>query len=66
MRNYTVAPNKDATAWYVKVEDVAPTQKYDKKDKAIEAGEQLAVENKPAILTILTNEHEVADERTFS
>ncbi|WP_407272527.1 VLRF1 family aeRF1-type release factor [Radiobacillus sp. PE A8.2] len=66
MKNYTVAPNKDATAWYVKVEDIAPIKEYDKKDKAIEAGEQLAAENKPATLSILTKNHEVADTRKFA
>ncbi|HET7580026.1 MAG TPA: DUF2188 domain-containing protein [Bacillales bacterium] len=65
MKHYTVAPNKDATIWYVKTEDIAPVEEYDKKDKAIDAGEQLAVENKPSTLSILTADHEVAEKRTY-
>ncbi|WP_174615683.1 DUF2188 domain-containing protein [Virgibacillus ihumii] len=65
MKHYTVAPNKDATAWYVKIEDVAPTEEYDKRDKAIEAAEETAKENKPSTLSILTKEHEVEEKRTY-
>lgn len=65
MKHYSVAPNKDATAWYVKIEDVAPTEEYDKKDKAIEAAEETAKENKPSTLSILSNEHEVEEKRTY-
>lgn len=65
MKHYTVAPNKEATTWFVKVEDTAPTEEYDKKDKAIEAAERLAQDHKPSTLSILTESHEVAETRTF-
>lgn len=65
MKEYTVAPNRDATAWFVKVEDIAPTHQYAKKDKAIEEAEQMAEENKPSKLTVLDKNHEVLEERTF-
>lgn len=65
MKEYTVAPNKDATGWYVKVKDIAPTDHYEKKDKAIEKAEQLAEENKPSKLYIQDKYHEVIEERTF-
>lgn len=65
MNKYYVVPDKDATAWYVKIENVAPVEEYDKKDKAIEAGEKIAQENKPSSLIILDNNHETEDERNF-
>lgn len=65
MNRYYVVPDKDATAWYVKIEDVAPIEEYDKKDKAVEAGEKMAEENKPSTLIILDNAHEIEDEWNF-
>lgn len=65
MRNYTVAPNKDATTWFIKIEDVSPLEEYDKFDKAIEAGERVAQENKPSTLTILNKDHEFEEKRTY-
>ncbi|MEN1967445.1 DUF2188 domain-containing protein [Lentibacillus sp. N15] len=65
MNKYSVAPNKDVTAWYVKLEDVAPTNEYVAKDDAIEKAEQMAKENKPSKVIILDKNHEVAEERTF-
>lgn len=66
MKNYSVAPNKDATAWFVKIEDVALEDQYDKMDKAIEAGKNIAQENKPSTLTIMNKYHEVEDKQTFN
>lgn len=65
MKHYTVAPNKDATTWLIKIEDVASPEEYDKYDKAIEAGKRIAQENKPSTLTILTKNHEVKEKLTF-
>lgn len=65
MKKYTIAPNNDATAWFVKIEDVALYEQFDKYDKAIEAGENVAEENKPSTLTILDKDHNVLEERTF-
>ncbi|MCR6105207.1 hypothetical protein HXA34_02755 [Salipaludibacillus agaradhaerens] len=30
MKEYTVRPNKDADAWFLKIEDVAPEKDFDK------------------------------------
>lgn len=65
MKKYSVAPNKDATAWFVKIEDVALEDQYNKIDKAIDAGKRIAEENKPSSLTILNKYHEVEDKITF-
>ncbi|ASK62320.1 hypothetical protein CFK37_09205 [Virgibacillus phasianinus] len=65
MKHYTVTPNKDATTWFVKIEDVAPTEEYDKYDKAINAAVQIAEENSPSKLSILDKYHEVVETRTF-
>ncbi len=65
MKEYTVAPNKDATGWYVKVEDIAPTDHYEKKDKAIAKAEEMAQENKPSKLYILDKYHEVLEEKSY-
>ncbi|SEH47919.1 hypothetical protein SAMN05192559_101683 [Halobacillus karajensis] len=29
MKQYSVVPNKDVSGWFVKMEDVAPTDLYD-------------------------------------
>ncbi|HLQ95835.1 MAG TPA: DUF2188 domain-containing protein [Pseudogracilibacillus sp.] len=65
MKHYSIAPNKDATAWFVKVEDIGLEEQYSKKDAAIEAGEKMASENKPSTLSILNKYHEVDEEKTF-
>lgn len=65
MKNYTIAPNKDATAWFVKLEDIAVEEEYDNLDKAVEAGERIAEDNKPSTLTILNKFHEEDEKRTF-
>lgn len=65
MKHYTVAPNKDATTWFIKMEDIAPLEEYDKLDKAIEAGERIARENKPSTLAILTKDHDVEEKLIF-
>ncbi|HEX7064549.1 MAG TPA: DUF2188 domain-containing protein [Bacillales bacterium] len=66
MNHYTVVSNKDITSWHVKIEDVAPLETYDKKDKAIEAGERLAKQNRPSTLSILDDEnHDLEEKRTY-
>ncbi|MCE7794018.1 DUF2188 domain-containing protein [Salipaludibacillus sp. CUR1] len=65
MKEYTVRPNKDADAWFLKIEDVAPEQDFDKKNDAIEAGEKVAQENKPSRLVIYNHLNEVEDEKNF-
>ncbi|HET7658709.1 MAG TPA: DUF2188 domain-containing protein [Bacillales bacterium] len=66
MKAYSVVADKDASGWFVKLENDAPTNYYDKKDKAIEAAEQLAQDNKPSKLTIFEdNNHDVKETRTY-
>ncbi|PYZ92000.1 hypothetical protein CR194_17540 [Salipaludibacillus keqinensis] len=65
MKEYTVRPNKDADAWFVKIEDVAPEQDYDKKVDAVEAGKKIAEENKPSRLVVYNHLNEVEDEHNF-
>ncbi|WP_077623548.1 DUF2188 domain-containing protein [Sediminibacillus massiliensis] len=66
MKEYTVTPDKDASNWYVKIEDVAPTDLYSKKDDAIEQGKKMAEENKPSRLMILDENKDVVDELRYS
>ncbi|MYL36002.1 DUF2188 domain-containing protein [Pontibacillus yanchengensis] len=65
MNEYTVAPNKDATGWLVKVEDVAPTEHYIDRDSAVEKAEEIAKEHSPSKIYILDKYHEVEEERSF-
>lgn len=65
MKCYTVAPNRDANGWYVKLEDTAPLGEHPKKDDAIQAGLELAQANKPSRLVVLNDDLEVEDERVF-
>lgn len=65
MKQYTVEPGKHAATWMVKIEGVAPDGTYDEYDQAIEAGKQMAEENKPSKLTILDKEKNVQEEITF-
>ncbi|MCD7035073.1 DUF2188 domain-containing protein [Metabacillus sp. GX 13764] len=65
MKEYSISPNKDASGWYVKLEDAAPVNLYSTKSEAIEAGEKLAEENKPSSLKILNDFHQVEEEKSF-
>ncbi|WP_087972489.1 DUF2188 domain-containing protein [Oceanobacillus rekensis] len=65
MRTYSVTPNVDASAWFVKLEDVAPEEVYDIKSEAIEAAEQMAQENTPSIVEILDEDHNVIEEKKY-
>ncbi|MBN8236156.1 DUF2188 domain-containing protein [Halobacillus kuroshimensis] len=65
MKEYSVVPNKDVTGWFVKIEDVAPTDLFDERDTAVEKAEEIAKQNKPSRLYILDQNHEVEEERTF-
>lgn len=65
MKNYSVAPNKDATTWMIKLEDVAPTESYDTKDEAIAKAEEMAKENSPSKLSILDKNHDVIEFQTY-
>ncbi|MBH0230459.1 DUF2188 domain-containing protein [Halobacillus yeomjeoni] len=65
MKEYSVVPNKDVTGWYVKIEDVAPTDLYDERDQAIAKAEEIAQDNKPSRLSIMNQNHEVEEERKY-
>ncbi|WP_173918444.1 DUF2188 domain-containing protein [Halobacillus sp. Marseille-Q1614] len=62
MKEYSVSPNKDVTGWFVKIEDVAPTDEYDERDTAIAKAKEMAEHNKPSRVLILDKNHEVEDE----
>ncbi|KMY55561.1 hypothetical protein AC623_17765 [Bacillus sp. FJAT-27231] len=65
MKCYSVAPNKDASRWIVKLEDVAPAETYSSVDGAIQAAEEIAQANSPSKLEILDADHNVVEERTY-
>ncbi|MGI8313511.1 DUF2188 domain-containing protein [Halobacillus mangrovi] len=65
MKEYSVVPNKDVTGWFVKIEDVSPTDLYDERNTAIEKAEEIAKENKPSKLLILDQNHEIEEERNY-
>lgn len=65
MRTYTVTPNVDASAWFVKLEDVAPEEVYDTKDEAIAEAKRMAEENSPSIVEILDKDHNVLEEKRY-
>ncbi|MBA2175126.1 DUF2188 domain-containing protein [Halobacillus locisalis] len=65
MKEYSVVPNKDATGWFVKIEDVAPTDEFDERDKAVEKATEIAEQNKPSRVLIMDKNHEVESERKF-
>ncbi|MFB4167728.1 DUF2188 domain-containing protein [Virgibacillus sp. JSM 102003] len=65
MKKYSVAPNQDASAWIVKLEDVAPAEEFNAKDDAIAKAEEMAKENSPSKLSVLDKEHNVTHEERF-
>lgn len=65
MKNYSVAPDQNASRWIIKLEDVSPTESFPSKDGAIAAAEELAKENSPSKLQILDKEHNVVEEREY-
>lgn len=66
MKHYTVVPNKDVTTWFLKIENEVPIEEYDKKDEAIDAGEEMARQNQLSKLAILNKDHELEEERNFN
>ncbi|WP_164667975.1 DUF2188 domain-containing protein [Virgibacillus doumboii] len=65
MKNFSVAPNQDASAWIVKLEDVAPEAEFSAKDDAIEKANEMAKENSPSKLSILDKKHNIIEEKRF-
>ncbi|TSB46555.1 DUF2188 domain-containing protein [Alkalicoccobacillus porphyridii] len=66
MKEFSVVPNKDATTWLIKAEDVAPVHEFDKRDDAVEKAKELASEQKPSELTIFDSNNEVLDTQVFN
>lgn len=66
MNEYTVAPNRDASKWIVKIEDVAPTDQYEDQQSAIDEATRIAEQNKPSKVIVLDANHEQIDEKLFS
>ncbi|MEC5422987.1 DUF2188 domain-containing protein [Virgibacillus sp. C22-A2] len=65
MKTYSVAPNVDATAWFIKLEDVAPEEVYDSKDEAIADAKKMAEENSPSKVEILDKNHTILEEINY-
>ncbi|OZU88180.1 hypothetical protein CIL03_13745 [Virgibacillus indicus] len=65
MKTYSIAPNVDASGWFVKLEDVAPEKIYDAKDDAIAAAEQMAKENSPSKVEVLDKNHNIVEEKRY-
>lgn len=65
MKNYSVAPNQDASRWIVKLEDVAPTDSFPTKADAIDAAEELAKANRPSKVQILDDQHNLVEENEY-
>lgn len=65
MKEYSVVPNKDATTWFLKIEDVAPYEEFDKQTTAVEAGIRVAEANKPSRLIIFDETNEKQEIKTF-
>lgn len=65
MKNYSVAPDQDASRWIVKLEDVAPTESFPTKDGAIDAAKEIAQKNSPSKVQILDESHNVIEELEY-
>ncbi|MFP7492663.1 DUF2188 domain-containing protein [Terribacillus saccharophilus] len=65
MKEYSVVPNKDVSGWYVKIEDVAPTEYHSTRDDAVLEAEGMAKENSPSKLVIYDAHHEIEEEKQF-
>ncbi|MED1741977.1 DUF2188 domain-containing protein [Bacillus swezeyi] len=65
MKIYTVTPHVDADGWFVKMEDTAPIDLYDTRAEAVEKGEEMAKENRPAKLIIYDRQDKKEEERTY-
>ncbi|MGM0845233.1 MAG: DUF2188 domain-containing protein [Bacillota bacterium] len=66
MKEFYVVPNKDESGWFVKIEDVAPTNLYNGQSEAVAEAEKLAKENQPAKVLVENENNEVVSEKTFS
>ncbi|WP_368504203.1 DUF2188 domain-containing protein [Alkalihalophilus sp. As8PL] len=66
MKEYSVVPNKDSSAWMVKIEDVSPVHSYNTKMEAIDKAKELAVEDKPSKISLYDGNQELEDVLTFT
>ena len=62
MKCYTVAPNRDANGWRIKLEDTATASEYAKNDDAMQADLEFAQANSRSLLVAQVNLLEVEDE----
>jgi len=65
MKVYTVTPNAETDGWFLKLEDTAPVELYDTRAEAVEKGEKMAKENRPAKLVIYDRQDNKEDERSY-
>ncbi|WP_195258955.1 DUF2188 domain-containing protein [Bacillus paralicheniformis] len=65
MKVYTVTPNAETDGWFLKLEDTAPIELYDTRTEAVEKGEEMAKENRPAKLVIYDRQDNKEDERSY-
>ncbi|ADC51867.1 MULTISPECIES: DUF2188 domain-containing protein [Alkalihalophilus] len=61
MKEFSVVPNKDSSAWMVKVEDVSPVHSYNNKMEAIEKAKELAKEDQPSKISLYDGNHELEE-----
>lgn len=65
MMDYSVVPDEDVNSWIVKIQDVAPTDSYSNKEKAIAEAEKLAKEDSPSRVVVYDSQLKVEDEKWF-
>ncbi|WP_347862103.1 DUF2188 domain-containing protein [Salimicrobium sp. PL1-032A] len=65
VKEYSVVQNKEGDGWFVKIEDVAPTEIFEDRDSAIEEAEKIAKKNSPSKVLILDQERNIEEERSF-
>ncbi|MFP7479899.1 DUF2188 domain-containing protein [Terribacillus saccharophilus] len=65
MKEYSVVPNKDASGWYVKIENTAPVELHHTRDDAVLEAEGIAKENAPSKVVIYDAKQEIEEERQF-
>ncbi|QXE01224.1 DUF2188 domain-containing protein [Terribacillus sp. DMT04] len=65
MKEYSVVPNRDVTGWYVKIEDVAPTDYHSTRDEAVMEAESMAKDNAPSKVIIYDAHQEIEEQRQF-
>ncbi|AKG03634.1 MULTISPECIES: DUF2188 domain-containing protein [Salimicrobium] len=65
VKEYSVVQNKDKNGWYIKIEDIAPTDFFEDFDSAVSKAEEIAKKNSPSKVLILDQDDNVQEERSF-